>query len=191
MASAPDSNGCRSTSRTVIGNSGASSRKSTPCDARATAPGRMSRLPPPPPWGGRPRWGGGLKTGGGGGGDGEVERGGVGLEQRQPPARQANGSRPLQARPPCLNRATVRVTEKQASSYPLPVPRAARGDGRPPPQRAVPRPLTHFRQYPQDRHRLRWMAHCALWPEPVPPPSAQTHRRATVLHHAGRQPEPL
>ena len=39
--------GCRSASRAAGRNSGASSRKSTPWDARAAAPGRMIPLPPP------------------------------------------------------------------------------------------------------------------------------------------------
>ena len=47
IAIVPDSSGWRSTSSTADGNSGASSRNSTPCEARAAAPGRMSRLPPP------------------------------------------------------------------------------------------------------------------------------------------------
>ncbi|OEI69459.1 hypothetical protein Cus16_0063 [Curtobacterium sp. ER1/6] len=43
----PDSSGCRSASSTARGNSGASSRKSTPRVARDTAPGRT--VPDPPP----------------------------------------------------------------------------------------------------------------------------------------------
>ena len=43
----PDSSGWRRASSAAGLNSGASSRKSTPCAARAAAPGRMSPLPPP------------------------------------------------------------------------------------------------------------------------------------------------
>ena len=119
----PDSSGCRSTSSTADGNSGASSRNSTPWEARAAAPGRMSRLPPPTIAAAVAVWCG-------------ASKGGRHEQTRRGRIRRAIGSRRPRVPHRRRGRAGCRAAATRASSCRRRAARAGRGDARPPRRRA-------------------------------------------------------